>query len=406
LREMALEFASEMPVRADGTNYAEVARFPDSSIDRKQLGRSFQTFAETLQESVRVNGNADGLVIGFLWPFEEPGVIAQADLLTFASIRRYRSYEHFSKMRFHLSEQMQQRLVSEFPRDKGLWGSLSHQLTFNTSINFDGEPTQYFWVKKGINVLLDVADSNKNSIDAVWEAAKYIWIKIGVSDEHGEFRKLFASDKALLERVGKYVDIKKCKDGDGNIDCQLVAQGMLLYCRDRIRETKKVEPSISDLELDVLPIVMRGQHARWLDQQFDSRTAGKQWRQVQKEFLELEGIYSEYASWHELKLAEIRMRLSTDWQEVFAFYSKSQGLWDAKDHEESLVQLESALGLVQKLLDEDLGNIEVVQSVFKDLLETARSQFKQMEKPIPAPYHDLFQRPASPVLEGVRNQLQ
>ena len=399
VREMLFGVVWGMPVHADGTKYAQVAIFPDSSIDDKQLGRSFQTFAETLKESVRVNGGADGLVIGFLWPFREPGVIDQADLLTFASIRRYRSREYFLMKRFHLSEQMQRRLISEFTDSRALWSSLSHQLTFHTSMEFDGKSTQYFWVRKGINVLLDVADSNKNSMDAVWEAAKYIWSKIGVSDEHVEFRKLFASDKALLERVGKYVDVQKCKDGDGKIDCQLVAQGMLLYCRDRIRETNKVESSISRLELDVLPIVMRAQHARWLDQQFDSRTASTQWQKVQKEFLELEEMDSEYASWHESKLAKIRMRLSTAWQEVLAFYSKSQGLWDANDHEESLVQLESALGLVQKLLDEDLGNIEVVQSVFRDLLETAKSQFKQMEKPIPAPYHDLFQKTALPWLK-------
>ena len=399
--------------------------FPDSSIDIDSLVQPCQTLAENLAESVRAEKNSDGLAIDFHWPFAEPNELNQLEFLTLALLRRYRAIEHFNMKRFYFSEQIERRLISEFPNNEGLWASLAHQLAFNTAPEFNGEPTQYFWVRKGIGLLLDMAETNENSADAISTAAFYVAFKIGASDEQKEFRKLFDNDKALLDRIGKYVDLEKCLDSDGIVNCELVGRGMLEHSNQQRRKNGKANSWDVQLEMATQPIGILTSHARWLDNQFKNEVATKQWQIALQELKQLEEHVVEFdattklklkdvkenfakiafqencekarrhASWCESQISQIQLRLSPTGTKALSHFSKAVTFQVDQESESALAEFRSALKIIHKYTGKDPEKVRSARLTFKDLFEKANAHHEKMQRPLSVEYRDMILLPLS-----------
>ena len=399
--------------------------FPDSSIDIDSLVQPCQTLAENLAESVRAEKNSDGLAIDFHWPFAEPNELNQLEFLTLALMRRYRAIEHFNMKRFYFSEQIERRLISEFPNNEGLWASLAHQLAFNTAPEFNGEATKYFWVRKGIGLLLDMAETNENSADAISTAAFYVAFKIGASDEQKEFRKLFDNDKALLDRIGKYVDLEKCLDSDGIVNCELVGRGMLEHSNQQRRKNGKANSWNVQLEMATQPIGMLTSHARWLDNQFKNEVATKQWQIALQELKQLEEHVVEFdattklklkdvkenfakivfqencekarrhASWCESQISQIQLRLSPTGTKALSHFSKAVTFQVDQDSESALAEFRSALKIIHEFTGKDPEKVRSARLTFKDLFEKANALHEQMQRPLSVEYRDMILLPLS-----------
>ncbi len=82
-----------------------------------------------------------------------------------------------------------------------VWDFQAHNLTYNTSVEFDDYHDRYFWVKEGIKFLRKGKYLNTNPSDARFTESNltkdlgwFISNKIGKADEHRQYRRLFIED--------------------------------------------------------------------------------------------------------------------------------------------------------------------------------------------------------------------
>ena len=82
-----------------------------------------------------------------------------------------------------------------------VWDFQAHNLTYNTSVEFDDYNDRYDWVIKGINFLKEGKEKNTNDRDPRFTDSRitarlgwFISNKIGKADEHRQYRRLFKED--------------------------------------------------------------------------------------------------------------------------------------------------------------------------------------------------------------------
>ena len=82
-----------------------------------------------------------------------------------------------------------------------VWDYQAHNLTYNTSVEFDDYNDRYDWVIKGINFLKEGKRLNTNDRDPRFTESRltksigwFISNKIGKADEHRQYRRLFKED--------------------------------------------------------------------------------------------------------------------------------------------------------------------------------------------------------------------
>jgi hypothetical protein len=80
------------------------------------------------------------------------------------------------------------------PHFISVWIHLAWNLSYNVSVEFDDYRDRYHWVMEGIKFLEQGLDSNKTEPRLQWELGWMVSQKIGVADEHIQFRKLFRAD--------------------------------------------------------------------------------------------------------------------------------------------------------------------------------------------------------------------
>ena len=368
------------------TTQSDAATFPGGAIDRVAMASLYQKLFEDLASGVRSEGAFKDLAIEFHWPFDEPGELDQMEQIVFATPRRYRAHEHNKQQRFFLGEQIERRLIDDFPEEAGLWTALAHQLSYNVSMEFEADAAKYTWVRKGINVLLDVAEADENSIDATWMAAIFISAKIGTSDEETSFRKLFTKDRELLDRISKYIDLNQCLDESGAPDCLLIGRSLAKYCSERIDNNKLVKSNLSQLEIAVQPINMLLRHARWLDK-LQPQAANKQWQQA---LVEWEKLASEHddtapskranANWYKTRTKSIQFRLSPAGQAIARHIAEANVFREADNLESALDQAKLALKLIRKKLEAEPEANLVVNQLFDSFLTDAEYQYRKLDK--------------------------
>lgn len=79
------------------------------------------------------------------------------------------------------------------PHFTGVWRHQAWNLSYNISAEWDDFKQRYRCVKDGIKFLYEGTTKNRREARMIWDMGWFTGQKIGRSDEHREFRKLFAS---------------------------------------------------------------------------------------------------------------------------------------------------------------------------------------------------------------------
>ena len=390
-------------------NYQPVI-FPNRSVDRLSMRPLYQKLFDDLASGVQVQGLAGNLAIEFDWPFKDPAELSDTDRLLFAILRLYRANSHHQQMRFVLAEQIERRLVDEFPEEDGLWAALSYRLSYNVQTEFTTKAAKYAWIRRGINVLLDVAESNENSIDPILKAATFIGWKFGGADEGEELRKLFVDDKALLVRIGKHVDLKACLDVKGELDCLSIASQMLERCAQREDRDERVESKMGKLNRTALRIAMLRMRAERFDRRLQFEAANQQWQQVLVEWQQMGEQVVELGPNSKLKLNELKIdesvvgddvdveelevkaywyqvwrytlkfRLSTDGRVIAKHIAKADAFRKEGDYGSASAEAKLALKNIRQTLERAPVRKELVMLLFGDFFYRAEVRYKEMDE--------------------------
>ena len=104
-----------------------------------------------------------------------------------------------------------------------VWVWHAWNLAYNVSVEWDAIADKYWWIKKGIRFLQRGLRKNRDNPDILWNTGWTFFQKIGKSDEHKLFRKLFRDDENL-------------EDSDAYIE---LLQGMPAGQRDNFLESYK-----------------------------------------------------------------------------------------------------------------------------------------------------------------------
>jgi hypothetical protein len=75
-----------------------------------------------------------------------------------------------------------------------VWINLAWNLSYNVSVEFDDYRDRYHWVIEGIKYLQKGISNNNSHPRLLWEIGWTVSQKIGRSDEHKQYRKLFRED--------------------------------------------------------------------------------------------------------------------------------------------------------------------------------------------------------------------
>jgi hypothetical protein len=94
---------------------------------------------------------------------------------------------------FKLSATLEQ-LAKVQPHFISVWRFQCWNLSYNCSVEFDDYRDRYRWVMKGIEHLKKGITYNRHEPILVWDVGWFISQKIGKSDEHKQFRRLFRED--------------------------------------------------------------------------------------------------------------------------------------------------------------------------------------------------------------------
>lgn len=115
------------------------------------------------------------------------GLRAPAITLLYNRIEEQQRKKQWDEQRATLEE-----LAKLQPHFTGVWRHQAWNLSYNISAEWDDYKQRYRCVKEGIEFLYDGTTKNKREARMMWDMGWFTGQKIGRSDEHREFRKLFA----------------------------------------------------------------------------------------------------------------------------------------------------------------------------------------------------------------------
>lgn len=121
-----------------------------------------------------------------------------------------------------------------------VWEFQGHNLAYNVSVEFDDYRYRYHWVTKGIDFLVDGTVVNRDEPKLLWYAGWITGQKMGRSDEHVQFRKLFTKDHDFHARMNEHIDMTGSDVmGIANTpDSWLVGRRWFLRARDAVTSGK------------------------------------------------------------------------------------------------------------------------------------------------------------------------
>jgi len=132
----------------------------------------------------------------------------------------YKKTEQFDKMNATVKQitRLQPNFIS-------VWEFHGHNMSYNTSVEFDDYRLRYHWVKKGIGFLIEGTQYNRDNPRLLRSIGHYVEQKIGRSDEKKQFRRMFRVDEDFHELLNQYVNLDKALGPDGvSPDCWLVGR--------------------------------------------------------------------------------------------------------------------------------------------------------------------------------------
>ncbi len=87
------------------------------------------------------------------------------------------------------------------PNFISVWQFQGWNLAYNVSVEFDDYRSRYHWVTRGIDFLRDGIRYNTDEPVLYWEIGWTFGHKIGKADEYVQYRRLFADDEDLHDRL-------------------------------------------------------------------------------------------------------------------------------------------------------------------------------------------------------------
>ena len=114
-------------------------------------------------------------------------------------------------------------LVKIQPNFIKVWEYQGHNLSYNTSVEFDDYEQRYAWVKKGIEFLTKGIPYNRRDHRIIDSLGFFSGNKFGNADEKVQYRRLFRNDTPFLDEMSKYVNINNVSNCEYGPDHWLLA---------------------------------------------------------------------------------------------------------------------------------------------------------------------------------------
>ena len=245
-RQVAMENLMNLSLSLDWNNLADASKasaenlttLSDAQVDFDAVANRLRFIVSKFYEEIKVNASGDTLTVSYHQNHELDSD-SVLDQLALASLELRYSDQLDVMQQPSLSSRVHQRVTSRLGNNFSAWWRRAHEDAFNKSLTLGPAAYQYPWFHRGLNVLLDGAEANPDSVDLLWMAANFITWKSGRSYDRRSFQKLFASDTELQKRLAKWIDIEKTKS-NGQIEAWLVAKSLFQYCIDQSTGGKKV----------------------------------------------------------------------------------------------------------------------------------------------------------------------
>ena len=152
------------------------------------------------------------------------GLRGIATWILWSKIDRYQEHENWEKLSATLNT-----LRRLNPHYLSVWNYQAWNVSYNISREFDRYEQRYQWVKRGIHHLLVGTRYNRLSPRLFWSLGWFTGHKLGQSDEHVQFRRLFRDDTDFHNTLNDYIRIDDARDDNGRPDNWLCAR--LWYLR-------------------------------------------------------------------------------------------------------------------------------------------------------------------------------
>jgi hypothetical protein len=109
----------------------------------------------------------------------------------------YKALEYQKKQDFTGLELTVMQIIRLQPNFLKVWDFQAHNLSYNSSVEFDSYRDRYTWVKKGIDFLILGTHYNRDEPGMLYQVGWYTGHKIGRADESRQFRRMFKTDVDL-----------------------------------------------------------------------------------------------------------------------------------------------------------------------------------------------------------------
>lgn len=160
---------------------------------------------------LRAKYNLSQAELGEIDPASETMKLATVGLRGVAVNVLWTSAIHYQKVKdFNNLELTVKQIIRLQPNFLKVWDFQAHNLSYNTSVEFDNYRDRYQWVKKGIAFLILGTQYNRDEPGLLNSVGWFVGQKMGRSDENRQFRRLFKEDRDFHSEFFKHgVDVDK-----------------------------------------------------------------------------------------------------------------------------------------------------------------------------------------------------
>jgi hypothetical protein len=155
------------------------------------------------------------------------GMRGVAANILWAKYGHYKKTEQFDEMAATVDQ-----IIKLQPNYIRVWEFHAHNLSYNTSVEYDDFRFRYHWVKRGIEFLMKGTRYNRDEPRLLWYLGWFVENKIGRSDEYLQFRPLFREDDDFHQILGRQIDMDKTLGPDRRPDNWLVGRQWMLKAQD------------------------------------------------------------------------------------------------------------------------------------------------------------------------------
>ena len=181
--------------------------------------------------------------LGEINPTSETFKLATLGMRPFAVPFLWWNADHYKKVEDWKSLTATLELITLLqPHFVAVWHHQAHNLALNVAADFDDHRVRYFYAKKGISFLMKGTIYNQREPGMLWDVGWNLNQKIGRSDEHVQFRRMFAVDEDFhdLMKTEHNISFASVDGPDGNPDNWLVGREWFLKAEERVESDVRI----------------------------------------------------------------------------------------------------------------------------------------------------------------------